>query len=822
MQPTSSIQFSPTPNPDAVICAGCARFTILDECVIRMEYDQEQRFEDRPSQVFWYRNQPVPKFSRQLEGDWLTIETNALKLRYNLNKRFTPGFLEIELKNTGTTWHVGDADHMNLKGTCRTLDSFAGAVELGQGLISKSGWSVIDDSKSLVFDESGWLRPRHRSLSSQDLYFFGFGRHYLDALKAYQRLSGKPEMLPRFAFGNWWSRFWPYTQDELLWLMQDFLTFQIPLSVCVVDMDWHITKTGNQSSGWTGYTWNKELFPDPDLFIDELHQLKLKTTLNLHPAEGIHPHEEVYEAMSLAMDQEPALKKPVEFDIASKQFTKAYFDLIHHPMEDRGVDFWWLDWQQGTKTKTEGLDPLFWLNHLHYYDLGRKTSKRPFIFSRWPGLGGHRYPIGFSGDTVTSWESLAFQPYFTATAANVGFGWWSHDIGGHYQGIEEAELYLRWVQFGVFSPILRLHSTNNAWNERRPWGYDYNTLEYAGEAMRLRHALIPLIYTANRRNALEGESMLLPMYYNWPDESSAYICPNQYQFCQQLVVSPFVQRTDPETGLSRQPVWLPRGDWYHFQSGEYYRGNSWYGYYGRLGDVPVFARSGAIIPLSNDGPINGADIPKHLLVKVFGGKNNNFELYEDDGETQRYKNGAYCVTDLVWQNSENHFIFTKSASKGHFKGMPMSRIWEFEFIGLTRPESLELSSDQGIHSINFSYDEDRHAILVGPIESKADNDFSIRITGSEPIKESADLTARVRYIIDHARLPTRVKEVVMQRLPLVMTNPALFTDLFHEFAPTQLLAFFEAIFNQQDKPIVADATTAYSLMMSEITKLLKS
>ncbi|MGB4595094.1 MAG: TIM-barrel domain-containing protein [Anaerolineaceae bacterium] len=823
MLPSSIPTFSPIANVKAIVLAGNARFTILEERIIRMEYDPQRRFEDRASQVIWYRDQPVPEFSVRREGDCLTIETNALLLTYHIVQRFREPSLAVSLKETNRTWHYGDVDHTNLKGTFRTLDSFAGAVELEQGLISRSGWSVIDDSNSLVFDKTGWLEPRERSLTSKDIYFFGFGHRYLEAIQAYQKLSGKPELLPRYALGNWWSRFWPYTQEELLGLMQDFMTFQVPLSVCIVDMDWHITKTGNKSSGWTGYTWNRELFPNPGLFIDELHQMNLKTALNLHPAQGIHPHEEVYPAMCEALGQDPETNKPVEFDIASKQFTKAYFDLIHHPMQVQGIDFWWMDWQQGTRSKTVGLDPLFWLNHLHYYDLGRKSGDRPFIFSRWPGLGGHRYPIGFSGDTITSWESLAFQPYFTATASNVAYGWWSHDIGGHYQGIEEAELYLRWVQFGVFSPILRLHSTNNAWCERRPWGFDFNTLEYASEAMRLRHAIVPLIYSANQRNAEQGEPITLPMYYNWPEENNAYICPNQYQFCHQLIVSPFIQKMDPQTGMTRQPIWLPQGDWYHFQTGEYYRGNGWYGFYGELGDLPVFAKGGAIIPLANDGPINGTANPTKLLVRVFGGKENSYDLYEDDGQSQKYKHGQFTITRLDWQKQESGFSLFKHPVEGAFKGMPKKRTWDFELIGLTRPESITLKIDEQPESmIPFGYDEDRHAVLIGPISLPASEAFSLMLVGSDAICEGADVTTRVRRMIDHALLPSRLKEVVMRRLPDLMTNPTSFWDLLHEFTPTQLLALFETVFNQQDKPIVSDAMTAYRLMTGEISTLLGS
>ncbi|MBK8050904.1 MAG: hypothetical protein IPK16_29660 [Anaerolineales bacterium] len=199
-----------------------------------------------------------------------------------------------------------------------------------------------------------------------------------------------------------------------------------------------------------------------------------------------------------------------------------------------------------------GLDPLYWLNHLHFYDLGRDGAKRPFIFSRWGGLGNHRYPIGFSGDTVVSWKSLAFLPYFTATAANVGYGWWSHDIGGHMWGVEEGELYARWVQYGVFSPILRLHSSNNPYSERRPWAWGLDIERASREAMQLRHALIPYIYTMAWRNTSEGIPLVTPLYWSHPEVEDAYNCPQVYWFGSELIAAPFVAPAQSDVGLSQR------------------------------------------------------------------------------------------------------------------------------------------------------------------------------------------------------------------------------------------------------------------------------
>jgi hypothetical protein len=132
-------------------------------------------------------------------------------------------------------------------------------------------------------------------------------------------------MIPRYLLGNWWSRFWAYDEAELKALMEEFRAREFPLAVCIIDMDWHTTQTGNRSVGWTGYTWNRELFPDPAGFIAWLHAQGLRTALNLHPADGVHPHEAAVPGMAAAVGIDPATGEPVEFDSVDPRFVEAYF-----------------------------------------------------------------------------------------------------------------------------------------------------------------------------------------------------------------------------------------------------------------------------------------------------------------------------------------------------------------------------------------------------------------------------------------------------------------------------------------------------------------
>jgi alpha-glucosidase (family GH31 glycosyl hydrolase) len=668
--------FRPIANPNAVISVENTRFTVLTDRLIRLEYSKDNQFEDRPSQAFWFREQPVPPFNRTIRESGVEIETDFLHLKYQPSSRgFNTQTLTIKLKKTGVTWKYGISQSGNLKGTARTLDFDIGGTRLENGLFSKAGWVVVDDSNSLVFNDLGWLEQRQQALerkgflekyaiipnhfqSYKDLYFFGYGSDHVACLGDFSRVAGPIPMIPRYILGNWWSRYHAYTQAELQSLMEDFRAYEIPLSICIIDMDWHITQTGNASNGWTGYTWNSMLFPDAQGFINWLHRLGLRTALNLHPAKGVYPHEEQYEQMALWMDIDPATKQPIAFDISNPHFMEGYFEILHHPQEapeikteqevdgKDGVDFWWLDWQQGKKSSLSGLDPLWLLNHLHFQDIGRDGHKRPFIFSRWGGLGNHRYPIGFSGDSIIRWSSLAFQPYFTASAANVAYGWWSHDIGGHMFREGSPELYLRWVQFGVFSPIFRLHSSNFSTLDRRPWVKPERIFQATRDAMQLRHAFIPYVYSMAWRAHRTGISLVTPMYYGHMDDPSAFQAKGQYFFGSELLVAPITKPGHPKTGLVNKKVWFPAENWFNYFTGEEIQGGQWQVIQATLEEIPVFAKAGAIVPLAPRPKWGGISNPTDLEVYIFPGADNSFFLYEDDGETTDYQLGKYALTQF--------------------------------------------------------------------------------------------------------------------------------------------------------------------------------
>ncbi|HEX6880159.1 MAG TPA: TIM-barrel domain-containing protein, partial [Terriglobales bacterium] len=631
----SAAQHNPVADPKAIVTSGDARFTILTPQMIRMEWSADGKFEDHASLVFINRKLPVPTFQSTTEEGWLTIRTANINLRYKVGGgKFTPESLNVTfaMKGKYATWRPGLADTGNLQGTTRTLDGVRGSnTKLEPGLISRDGWVVVDDSTRPLFDNSDWPWVMERPNGErQDWYFFGYGHDYKQALGDYIKVAGRIPMPPHFAFGTWWSRYWAYTDQELMELVRGFQTHDIPLDVLVIDMDWHPTfgtkwwenkqDQSGHSLGWTGYTWNKEYFPDPPAFLSWVHKQGLKSTLNMHPASGVQPFEEPYPAMAKAMGIDPATKKYVKFDIANKKFAENYMNLLHHPLEKQGVDFFWLDWQQEHETTLPGLNPTWWLNYVHTSDMERR-GKRPLIFHRWGGLGNHRYEIGFSGDTISVWESLAFQPYFTATAANVGYGYWSHDIGGHMPGVVEPELYTRWIQFGAFSPILRTHTTKNPEAERRIWAYPAEYAATMRDAYVLRYALIPYIYTASRYTYDTGLSICRPLYYEYPEAPEAYEFSDEYFFGNDMIVSPIVAPRDKATGLAKETIWLPQGTWIEWSSGEKLQGPAKFERTFALDEYPVYVRAGSIIPMAPKMEHTDAKPLDPLILQVYPGAN---------------------------------------------------------------------------------------------------------------------------------------------------------------------------------------------------------
>ncbi|MDX2175514.1 MAG: glycoside hydrolase family 31 protein [Candidatus Sumerlaeia bacterium] len=708
MAPT---QHNPAADPRAIVVRGDWRVTVLTPRLFRIEHADGASFEDRATLGAVERALPVPGYTASGEGRELRIATAEAVLSLTLlGGPRAEGLIEIDGAEIEFAYPSGDP--ANLGGTTRTLDNVNGAAPLEPGVLSRRGWSVVDETARPVFRADGWVEARPAGHHA-DWYLFVYGSRFADALRDFTAVFGRIPVPPRYAFGMWWSRYWAYSDAELKDLAAEFDAHGAPLDVLVVDMDWHL-------EGWTGYTWNPACFPDPDGFLRWARGAGLRTALNLHPADGVGAHEAAHPAMAKALGHDLDAKDAVPFDAADQRFMRAYFDVLHRPIEAQGVDFWWIDWQQEKTTSIRGLDPLWWLNHAHWRDQEENPARRerPLILSRWGGIGGHRYPLGFSGDVFSTWESLAFQIGFTATAGNVGFAYWSHDIGGFQPGAVEPELYLRWVQWGALSPVLRTHGSNNPHAERRLWAaMPQELFEHAREAVWLRYSLLPYLYSLAHEAHGSGMPPLRPMYLHWPHQEDAYASPGQFMLGAQLLVAPVVSRVSPDTGLALCEVWLPPGAWVRWDTRERHDGGGRLRFLAGLEALPVFVRAGAIVPLAPPALRTRDHDPSALHLYIFPGERGEFTLAEDDGATPAYLDGAVARTRITQQRDGTKLAVRVEGVVGSYDGMPESRVATITVLGVYPPRSVkldgrEVEAETRDTAPEWTYDIEAHALQV--------------------------------------------------------------------------------------------------------------
>lgn len=722
------------------VLSGNVRIGVLTENLFRVEFSQNGEFVDLPTQKVWCRQLEDVRFSSEKKSGNIIVKTNGCELCVNAKN----GSVRYAIVNGNKITNFSKG---NLKGTYRTLDGTFGAIPLGEGVVSKNGGAIFDDSNSLLLNRNGTVSPRKSK--EKDYYIFAYGRNYRKAVSDFITLTGGVPLVPRFCLGNWWSRYKAYTQEEYIALMQRFLNEEIPISVATIDMDWHWTDVKSRFSnqldssvqnknpyigtGWTGYSWNTELFPNYKEFLKWLKAKNFKVTVNLHPAEGVHFYEDMYSDFAKAVGADAKSKKCIEFDCTSPEYMQAYFEILHHPYENDGVDFWWIDWQQGKKSKLPGLDPLWALNHYHYLDSAR-NGKRGLILSRFAEPGSQRYPLGFSGDTKVCWNCLDFQPYSTAAASNIGYTWWSHDIGGHYLGKKDDELYVRWLQFGVFSPINRLHSTNNEFMGKEPWNFRFDAQILAKELLRLRHRLIPYIYSMNYRTYKEHRALIEPMYYEYPNNENAYKYKNEYLFGSELIAAPITKPASRKTNLSSVEVWLPEGRYTDIFNNRIYEGNQVVEMFRGIESIPVLAKEGSIIPLDVNCRTNCSENPVEMEILAYRG-NGKFTLYEDDGESLDFEKGAFAQTMFEIKENGDCTEFIINCAQGDLSVIPEKRNYIISFKDIVKSDSVSVEING--EKADFDLDEGKEFVCINLNNITPFDNVKISLIGVEALKNNS-------------------------------------------------------------------------------------
>lgn len=717
--PLMADDMAPLASDDAVVIVGNARFTVLTPRLVRMEWSEDGVFEDRATLGVINRELPVPEFRLSKSSKKTVIKTGKMTLTYLGTGKFDAENLSVvfEMDDPASRkgfravkWVPGMDASGNLLGTSRTLDGFDGKRmndAYDYGVCSRDGWAVVDESERQVFvpvdsDWKYWVENRPEG-DRLDWYFFAYGHDYMDAVSDFTKISGRIPMPPKYAFGYWWCRYWQYSDFEFIDLAEHFRKYSIPIDVMIIDMDWHETwndlkavwdkDPAGEQVGWTGYTWKKELFPNPANFLEDLHNLGVKTALNLHFQSGVQAYEEPYQRfradyLSRTGDydgpkdylNEDGSDAYVPYRMCQQAWADAYFNSIMHPMEKQGVDFWWLDWQQWKNSRyVPGLNNTFWLNYCFFNDKIRrgvslgKYAPRAMIYHRWGGIGSHRYQVGFSGDCCCNWDVLSYLPYFTATAANVGYGYWGHDIGGHFQAPgkteTDPEIYTRWLQEAVFTPIFKTHSTKDLTMEKRFWVFP-EYFDAMQDAIRLRYSLSHYIYKAARYAYDSGISICRPLYYYYPETEKAYTMTEEFMFGDDILATVIGEAVDGMTGLAQRPMWFPEGnDWYDMSTGTMYKGGTEEVLSYTVNEIPYYVKAGSILPWAAPDISSLQEVTDEIWFKVIPGDGSSETLlYEDDGVSQAYAD-EYATTRVSKTSGEGRLSFVVYPREGHYKGI---------------------------------------------------------------------------------------------------------------------------------------------------------
>ncbi len=698
-------------QPDAKVVVGNARFTVIAPECIRIEYAKDGKFVDDRSMFAVERDAAWNDFKLTRDVNDTVIDTGKIRLRYHSDdKPFNEENLHAQIARgkDWVDWRPGEKNRKNLGGTIRTLDGVKGPVDLGEGVLSRDGWYLLDDSQTPLLT-SDWVRERPGN-GNTDWYLFGYGTDYKSALRALTRIGGAVPLPRKYVLGAWYSRYWRYTAQDFREIVEGYRQHDFPLDVIVMDMDWHVTRLpGSDRKGqiWTGYTWDPALIPDPEGLLQWFHQQGLHVTLNDHPADGVQPHEQMYADFMKAMGADPATKQTLPFDAGNKEYLDTFYHYTHDPLEKAGVDFWWLDWQQFAYTRSlPHLTNLAWLNE-YYYGRSSRNDLRGQSFSRWAGWGDHRHPIHFSGDADTGWNMLTFEVPFTSTAGNVGCFFWSHDIGGHMGGRNE-ESYTRWVQFGAMSAALRSHSTRSADMDRRPWTYSRQAEDSMRISFHLRSELFPYIYSSAWESCAESVPLTRPMYIEQPDTEEAYENPQEYFFGDNLLVAPITSPGEGPDKVAQQTVWFPPGEWYDWFTGQHFSGERTERVSADINRFPLYARGGVPMPLQPYTQRMTTAALTNLVVRCYpgaDGQSASSTLYEDDGVTTGYLRGESSQTVLTYQRSKNKVTVTLSPSKGSYAGQPEERSYLVELRETARPRDAAVRPGRFETEYSMDYDE---------------------------------------------------------------------------------------------------------------------
>lgn len=740
-------------KPSSVFQGKTYRITILSDVLMRLEYNPDGVFNDYPTILALNRNfEKEPNIVVKQDEKYLNITNDYFILEYSKEKPFEASKLvpdsnlRITVKDTDKIWYFNNPEVRNYKGSTYSFD-YSKSFTLDKGLYNTDGFASIDDTARPVFIEDGSIKKNPSS--GTDIYLFLYKKDFKKALDSYFELTGRPALLPRYALGVIWNKNEKYNSETLEELTNSFKRNELPLSSVIL---------GNYKDETPGkvpanFAFGQERFSNIALSIGDLHNKDIYLGLRINPREGITPADNSYNYYKELLN----LKKDaiIPINVYNTKLLDLFYKTVIIDFERLGVDYLLLD------DISEDRVSAFMLMHYTFMNYLKSDARRGFVLSRNPGIASHRYPALYSGQTDVSWKTLRYLPFYNLTSANIGLSWWSHDIGGYKNGTEDAELFTRYVEFGTYSPIFRFSSKEGRYYKREPWAWDVKTKKIVRDYVRLRHKLIPYLYSEAYKYYKDGEVLTKPLYYTYPQVYDEPLYKNEYYFGSELFVSPITESKDTVMNRVLKRIYLPEGMWYDFKTGKKFPGGKRYASFYKDEDYPVFAKSGAIIPMAvlEESDLNSTKPPKHLEIQVFPGQSNNYNLYEDDGLSNLYKQGYYIVTNIDYNYRANNYTLIVRPVEGKLGIIPNKRDYRIRFRNTKEAENVKVYI--GREEVLCTYEEEENDFVIEIKDVPTNSQLTVNCFGKAIEIDAVRLINEdIDGIISDLQIETSLKEKV--------------------------------------------------------------
>lgn len=739
------------------------RISILSDSLIRFEYNELGKFNDYPTLFASNRSFNQPKLSVIEDNEILEIKNEKFTIEYHKDRNYIGSAvapdanLRVIVNESGKTWYFNHPEARNLKGTAYSLDDVS-STPLGKGLFSLDGFASIDDSKTPILNENGNLLLPAQGII--DTYLFVYNSDFGVGLKDYFNLTGLPPLIPRYALGIWWAKNESYDEKGIQDLLNTFRKNEVPFSVLLLG---EYARNKNSYSD-ISFFLNKNIFPNTVALSNFLHKNGVFFGLNVK-TDGVLSIEEEYHN-NFTQIYNVDTDKNIPLNVFDPTIMDGFLKGILTPLLAQGVDMLWVD-----DNIREHSFRNFVMNYYLYNNFNQSRMKRNLILSRNFGIAPHKYSVLYSGNTRISWKTLATLPEFNSSSSNIGVSWWSHDIGGFAGGTEDPELYMRYVQLGVFSPILRLSSQGGKYYKREPWRWDAKTNGIVQDYLQLRHKIIPYIYSEAKKYSSYGATLIQPLYYKYPQTYDEPLYRNEYYFGTELFVSPITNEKDSIMNRVVHRLFLPGGVWYDFKTGKKFIGGRRYVTFYKDEDYPVFARQGAIIPMAVLDPnnLNDTSSPKKLEVHIFPGRSNTYKLYEDDGYTLKYKEGQSFTTEINYYYKENDFSVSLEPLEGVTGVIPEKRNYRIRFRNTKYTDGVQVFCDEkNVPYRRFIEDND---FVIEFDEIPTTSKVFVYCKGNDiEIDASRVINEDLEGIISDLTIPTEVKikidEIIFSNLSI--------------------------------------------------------